>query len=111
VRDAARAIVTVLTASSDAVAGQVFNVGDSGQNFRKLDLVEIIRKRVGEVDVQFVHKAKDPRDFRVSFERIRERLGYTISRRVPDGVDEVIKAIGSGILDDLKNPFYYNVKP
>lgn len=110
VRDAAGAILTVLGAPEAAVAQQVFNVGDSRENYRKLDLVEIIQKRVGACDVQFVHKAEDPRDYRVSFERIRERLGYAIRRRVPDGVHEIASAIESGIFDDLGNPLYYNVK-
>ncbi|MDP2896306.1 MAG: NAD(P)-dependent oxidoreductase [bacterium] len=110
VRDAARAIVAVLGAPQAAAAQQVFNVGDSRENYRKLDLVEIIQKRVGACDVQFVHKAEDPRDYRVSFERIRERLGYAVTRRVPDGVHEIANAIESGSLDDLGNPLYYNVK-
>src|ERR1700742_3862906 len=39
VRDAARGIRTVLLAPVEDVDGQVFNVGDSGENYRKLDLV------------------------------------------------------------------------
>src|ERR1700682_3548653 len=46
VRDAARAIVTTLLAPREVVGGQVFNVGDTEENYRKLDLVEMIRKRV-----------------------------------------------------------------
>jgi len=110
VRDAARAITTVLAAPREAVAGQVFNVGATEENYRKLDLVEMVRKRVGEADVQFVHKEEDPRDYRVSFERIRDRLGFTITQRVKDGVNEIADAIEAGIFDDLENPMYYNVK-
>jgi nucleoside-diphosphate-sugar epimerase len=110
VRDAARAISTVLTAPRESVAGQVFNVGDTEENYRKLDLVEMIRQRVGEADIQFVRKAEDPRDYRVSFERIRDRLGYAITGRVMDGINEIVFAIDSGILSDPSNPLYYNVK-
>ena len=42
VRDAARAVRTVLEAPAEKVAGKVFNAGDSDENYRKLDLVEII---------------------------------------------------------------------
>ena len=42
VRDAARAVRTVLDAPPRPVAGEVFNVGRSGENYRKLDLVELI---------------------------------------------------------------------
>ena len=40
VRDAARAVRAVLDAPAEKVAGEVFNAGDSGENYRKLDLVE-----------------------------------------------------------------------
>jgi nucleoside-diphosphate-sugar epimerase len=43
VRDAARAIVTVLGAPREAVSGEVFNVGDTDENYRKLDLVELLK--------------------------------------------------------------------
>ena len=45
VRDAARAVRTVLDAPADVVAGEVFNAGRSGENYRKLDLVEEIQRR------------------------------------------------------------------
>jgi len=108
VRDAARAIVAVLTAPRELVEEQVFNVGDTRENYRKLDLVEMIRKRVGDADVQFVAKAEDPRDYRVSFERIRTRLGYAITRRVEDGVSEIAAAIESGVLEKLESESFYN---
>src|SRR4029079_113700 len=40
VRHSARAVRTVLGAPTDVVAGEVFNAGRSGENYRKLDLVE-----------------------------------------------------------------------
>jgi nucleoside-diphosphate-sugar epimerase len=101
VRDAARAIATVLGARRELVAGKVFNVGDTRENYRKLDLVEMIRRRVGGGEVQFVARAEDPRDYRVSFERIRAELGYGITRRVEDGIDEIASALESGAIDAL----------
>jgi nucleoside-diphosphate-sugar epimerase len=90
VADAARAIATVLGAPADAVAGRVFNVGHCDENYRKLDLVELIRMRIPDADVRFVHRDEDPRDYRVAFTRIRDQLGFRPRMRVPDGVDEVI---------------------
>src|SRR3712207_8881995 len=48
VRDAGRAVLTVLDAPREKVAGQVFNAGRSGENYRKLDLVEEIQQRSEE---------------------------------------------------------------
>ena len=43
VRDAANAVVAVLDAPVELVAAEVFNVGDTKENYRKLDLVELLR--------------------------------------------------------------------
>ena len=46
VRDAGRAVRTVLEAPEEKVVGNVFNAGRSGENYRKLDLVEEIGKEL-----------------------------------------------------------------
>jgi nucleoside-diphosphate-sugar epimerase len=109
VRDAARAVAMVLEAPSERVAGQVFNVGDTRENYRKADLLELILERVPDAHVQSVPKAEDPRDYRVSFERIRTRLDYSITRRVKDGIGEIASALESGLIHDPKSPAHYNV--
>jgi nucleoside-diphosphate-sugar epimerase len=111
VRDAARAVAMILETNTELVAGQVFNVGDTGENYRKSDLLELIRKRIPDAEVKSVPKAEDPRDYRVSFERIRRQLGYTITRRVKDGVAEIISALEAGLIGDPSNPVHYNIKP
>ena len=108
VRDAASAIACVLAAPREGVAGKD-HVGDTGENYRKRDLVDIIGKRTGPAEVRYIAKQEDPRDYRVSFERIRSRLGYSITLRVPDGVDEIASAIESKTLVDFTESHYYNV--
>jgi nucleoside-diphosphate-sugar epimerase len=111
VRDAARAILCVLDADTGLVAGEVFNVGDSRENYRKSDLVEMIRSRVGDVNVRFVQKVEDPRDYRVSFERIARVLQYRITRRVPNGIDEIVEALESEVIEEPFNRIYKNSLP
>ena len=108
VRDAASAIALVLEAPLDLVAGEVFNVGDTGENYRKLDLVEILRERFPNGKVDFVHKDEDPRDYRVSFEKFATRTGFKVERSVEDGIDEVLALVRSGLLDDPYHPVYRN---
>jgi len=100
VRDAARGIVRVLEAGPAEVGGDVFNVGDSDENYRKLDLVEIISGIVPRGNVSYVHKDEDPRDYKVAFEKIRERLGFELTMKVPDGVAEVAKGLDDGAFGD-----------
>jgi nucleoside-diphosphate-sugar epimerase len=75
VRDAARAVALVLASPVDKVAGRVFNAGHSDENYRKLDLVELITARLGRGEVEYVSRTEDPRDYKVSFERIKDELG------------------------------------
>jgi nucleoside-diphosphate-sugar epimerase len=93
VGDAARGVRTVLDSPRDKVAGEVFNVGHSDENYRKLDLVEIITKRLGRGQVTYVHRDEDPRDYKVSFEKVRRELGFKPQMAVADGVDEVIEGL------------------
>ena len=72
VRDAARAVRTVLDAPVEQVAGEVFNVGDSGENYRKLDLVEEIQQQTDRGEVAYVQRNEDPRDYKVSFDKIAD---------------------------------------
>jgi nucleoside-diphosphate-sugar epimerase len=106
--DAARAIAAVLAAPAARVANQVFNVGDTGENYTKRDLVELIGVEVPDCKVEYVQKDEDPRDYRVSFDRIRSELAFEVSRRVPDGIREVAAAIRGGLIEDVDSPVYYN---
>jgi nucleoside-diphosphate-sugar epimerase len=93
VRDAARAMRMVLEAGPERTGGEVFNVGHSDENYRKLDLVEMITGHLGDGNVEYVHRDEDPRDYKVAFEKVRSRLGFEPRYRVADGVRELIEAL------------------
>jgi nucleoside-diphosphate-sugar epimerase len=108
VRDAARGIRLVLSSPVEKVAGTVFNVGATDQNFQKQQLVEMIRPHASDAVVEFVHKQEDPRDYRVSFTRISEVLGYTITRTVAQGIAEVADLVRDNIIDNFSEARYRN---
>jgi nucleoside-diphosphate-sugar epimerase len=108
VRDTARAIVQVLAAPHYTVAREVFNVGDTQENYRKLDIVEILRGRFPDAEIEFVHKDEDPRDYRVSFEKFARQFGFKARRSVEQGIDEILALVRSGLLDDPYGPSYRN---
>ncbi len=110
VRDAARAVCTVLEAPAEDVAGEVFNVGRSCENYRKLDLVKEIRKQIDRGNVSYVAREEDPRDYKVSFEKIRDKLGFETLMTVPDGVAEVIAALDADTFGDPFAGRYMNVR-
>jgi len=108
VRDAARAIQLVLNSSPAKVSGKVFNAGSTDQNFQKLQLVEMIKPYAPDAVVDFVHKKEDPRDYRVSFARVTEQLGFKITRNVTQGIDEVAHLVRSNVIDNFSDERYRN---
>jgi nucleoside-diphosphate-sugar epimerase len=108
VRDAARAIQLVIASPAAKVQGRVFNVGATDQNYQKQQLVEMIRPYTTDARVEFVHKNEDPRDYRVSFSRIQNELGFKISRPVDAGIHEVVRLISDRIIGNLLDGKYKN---
>jgi nucleoside-diphosphate-sugar epimerase len=99
VRDVADAVAITLDAPAEAVAGQVFNVGGTQENYRKLDIVNLLKDRFERPVVRFVHKDEDPRDYRVSFEKVKSAIGFEVRRTVSDGIDEVASLVRTNIVD------------
>jgi len=109
VRDVAEAICLALNAPVEKTRKRVYNVGDSSQNYQKGKLAELIRAQTSEQAViEYVHKDEDPRDYRVSFERISRQLGFRITRTVEDGIREVAQVVREGIITDFNNPAFMN---
>ena len=100
VEDLARACVMVLESNKDKVAQKVFGVGDTSENYQKKMIVEEILKIVPDAKVRYVQKGEDPRDYRVDFSKIKNELGFKITRTVPDGLKEIHSILKSGLIMD-----------
>ena len=109
VRDLARSVWIVLEAEASKVAFDVFNVGATEENYQKQMIVDEIKKQLPEANVRYVQKNEDPRDYRVRFEKIRERLGFTITRTVPEGIAEIKRIVQEGFLLNPDDQKYFNV--
>lgn len=109
VEDLAQACVGVLEAAPEKVKHNVFNVGDTGENYQKKMLAEELQKLVPELVVNYVQKNEDPRDYRVAFSKIQNELGFKITKRVPDGMKEILRILRDGIISDPDNQKYKNV--
>ncbi len=98
VRDAARAVCEMLVSPAEEVRGQVYNVGATNQNFRKREIVDLIRVHAPDARIEYVKRTEDPRDYRVSFEKIAREVGFRITRTVEDGVAEVARLVRSNVI-------------
>ena len=109
VEDIANACILVLESEPDKVYKNVFNVGDTRENYQKKMLAEELKKLIPDLKIKYVKKDEDPRDYKVSFEKIKNVLGFQITKTVPQGMEEIIRVIKDNIISDPDNPRYSNI--
>ena len=109
IRDIARAILCILESPAEKVRNEVFNVGSTTQNFQKQQLADMLKSHIPDAVIEYVRKDEDPRDYRVSFEKIKQNIGFKTEHTVGNGIQEVIRLVESGIIQDFKSPEYRNI--
>jgi nucleoside-diphosphate-sugar epimerase len=110
VEDAGRAVLSALEVSEDRLRPGIFNVGSDEQNLTLGQVGRIINDMVPSAELKITDDNVDRRNYRVSFRRIREWLGFQPKWTVEAGIQQVIDAIQSGKVVDYHNPIYSNVK-
>jgi len=110
-RDAATAFVAALETPGAQVAGEVFNVGGEALNHTISAIGDLVAELVGDVEVRHEADAPDKRNYRVSFEKIRERMGFVPTYSVADGIREIAAAVRADEqLRAYALPIYSNVQ-
>jgi nucleoside-diphosphate-sugar epimerase len=109
VEDAARAYIHVLESSPQQVDHNVFNVGDTNENYQKEMLVTEMKRVIPSAHVEFFPKDNDPRDFRVDFSKIKRDLHWEITKIVPVGIREMHQALKSNLITDPYSPKYREI--
>jgi nucleoside-diphosphate-sugar epimerase len=109
VDDLARAVVITLEAPEEKVKANVFNVGDTTENYSKRMLMEEIQKQMPSAKAIYIEKTEDPRDYRVNCDKIKTDLGFTITKKVPDGIREIMKLMNSGMITDAHSQKFRNI--
>ena len=108
VADAAMAYAMCLAAPLEDVGGQVFNVGSNEQNFQISQLGDLLQEVLPDIEMETIPQSPDLRDYHVSFDKIRETLGYQVKYSVADGIQEIYSSLKDGSFSDPTNPRYYN---
>lgn len=90
VNDAAEALF-ILAKTSKKIKGEIFNIGFG--NFQKREIIEKIIARIPKVKVKVIGAAKDKRNYKVSFEKARKKIGFQAKRSLDEGIEEIIQAL------------------
>jgi nucleoside-diphosphate-sugar epimerase len=107
VQDVAQGMIAMLRAPEHAMSGQIFNLGDSRLNYTLNEIAEEIRRVVPGARVS--HTAtSDRRNYRVSFDKIRDQIGFVSSVGIKEGIVEVKRALEGGSVRDYEEIRYNN---
>ena len=111
VRDAARAIITVLEAPGDQVAGQVFNVHHSNHQIRELamDVAGSVRMIGRDVEVVEVPAPTINRTYTLSNAKLTDRTGFIARHSVLDGITHMLENLQLDDVEAFEDPRYNNL--
>lgn len=109
VQDAADAYIAALEAPIEKAKG-IFNVGGDALNARIIDLADIYKGLFPDVNININDAAADARDYRVSFNKIRDTLKFEPKISLLAGVSEIKKEMDLGKFADWDSETYNNIK-
>lgn len=89
IQDLCRAAQLALEASDDIVRGEVFNCGDTSANYRIREIAACVQEAFPQCRVVSGAPDPDQRSYRVSFEKIRSRLGFQARHTAAEGAGEL----------------------
>jgi len=90
VLDICKAVACVLAADRGTVHNQIFNVGDTRQNYRIKEIAEIISEVFPGCSVTFGRNDGDNRSYRVSFDKINSVLpGFECEQDARSGAEQL----------------------
>lgn len=108
VQDFARLIQIVLESPLEKISFEIFNAGGEKNNATKHTIVDRILDRIPDGRVRYQEKGSDPRNYRVSFEKVKKVLGFEPHYSIEDGIDELIKALENHVFDQARKiPNFY----
>lgn len=109
VQDISSAILSALKTPLAAVRGQVFNVGSNSENYTKKMVVGLIQQKIDANSVRYISGGSDPRNYRVSFDKIGQVLDFAAEFEVEAAVVELIDELSFRFRDvDERRNFYGN---
>lgn len=100
VRDFARLLEIVYKSDNKRVHFEIFNAGGDKNNFTKKMILDCIAKNIDDCKILFNQNDSDPRNYRVSFNKVKEQLGFEPVYSVEQGVEELIDTLKIGLYSD-----------
>ena len=106
-KDISKACELMIEAGYNKVHKQVFGVGNTAENYTKKMIVDEIEQVIPNINIKYVKKVEDPRDYKVNFSKIK-KLGFINDYNLIDGIKEIHEALLAGVFEDAYSDLYKN---
>jgi nucleoside-diphosphate-sugar epimerase len=112
IRDIAAGLMIGLDAPVERIRQQVYNLGSDDSNLTKDEIATLICEALPETHVRYedLSYGGDMRDLRVSFVKVRQRLGFQARVSVREGIQEVLSLLRSGLISDPESDRFRNAR-
>ncbi len=100
VNDFAKLIELVINSDNSKVNFEVFNAGGDTNNYTKKMIIDAIVEQIPQSRISYASNGSDPRNYRVSFNKVKTLLGFEPRYSVKDGINELINALKQGVFSD-----------
>ena len=108
VNDVSRAMIKTLYSKNDKVRKQIFNLGGEKENYRIIDIIKIIKKKL-DIDYKIVKQVDDKRNYRVSFKKITKILSFEPRDNLKKSIFKLLKIYKQTSIDE-NDINYFNDK-
>ncbi|HYW33919.1 MAG TPA: SDR family oxidoreductase [Balneolaceae bacterium] len=91
VKDISKSISCVLKAPREVVHNEIFNVGDSDENYQVKEIAQVVKEAFPGCEISFGNNVdEDNRSYRVSFDKINDQLpGFSCDYTLDEGAREL----------------------
>lgn len=110
VNDVADAFVTMIKEPIKKIKGQKFNVGSNKNNFRIIDVGNLVKKVIPG-SIMLIEKIEcDKRDYNVDFQKIEKVTSFKAKKSLGWGIKEMVKKLEDEDIINILDKKYSNVK-
>ena len=93
VKDFARLIYLTIICNKQKIAFEIFNAGNTKNNFRKIDIVNKVKKILPVQNISFKKNDIDKRNYKVDFKKVKKILNFRTKFSLEYGINEIYKAL------------------
>lgn len=100
IQDVSKAFIMTLETPAEKIQKQIFNVGTNEQNYQTIQVANMVKTIIPDTIIEPVLSDQEKRNYNVNFDKIKDVLGFSTSKTVSDGINEIKEALEKGMISD-----------